>query len=307
MKKSIKLFLILVLLFFVTDRLVYIGIRSLDEKVFSGQSGGKVNHFLSLKDSVNLLVFGSSRAFHHVDTKALDSLSYNMGADGTRIGYSAALISSLDKQNQTILVHIDPVSIYNPEYVGKDILGLLNIARRNENVNDFLFEVYPDEVFLSKIFNSYVYNGKILGLLKNYLSPKYNHEFYSGYEPIVPTEEQKQIFKKLINKTDFTKFVNTATDTVPNPMVDKFIAIIKNKCLENNSKLVFFTSPTLKKNDDVLLRNVKEYFDSKDVVYFDFSQLIDISDTDNWKDFTHLSGKGASIFTKELQLAILDK
>lgn len=304
MKKSIKLFLILCLMFFLTDRLVYSGLKRIDKKVFTGQNGGKVNQFLSLKDSVNLLVFGSSRAVHHLDTKSLDTLSYNIGVDGTRIGFSATLISSLNKKNQTILVHIDPSAIYNSEYNGDDILGLLNVARRNEDVSDFISDFYPEEIYLTKIFNCYVYNGKVLGLLKNYLVPKYNYKNYYGYEPIIPSPEQKQIFQKLIDKTDFSEFKYNSISNHPNHLVDKFISKIKEKCQENKSKLIFFTSPTLKKNEDKLLLKTKEYFNTKEITYYDYSKFIDITDKDNWKDFTHLSNKGASLFTKEFQLII---
>ena len=304
MKKSIKLFLLLGVLFFVTDRLVCTGIRSIDKKVLTGQSGGKVNQFLSLKDSVNILVFGSSRASHHVDTKVLDTFSYNMGVDGTRVGYSAALISSLSKKEQIVLVHIDPSAIYNPEYSGDDILGLLNVSGRNKNISNFIRDVYPEEIYLSKIFNCYVYNGKVLGLFKNYLMPKYNHEDYYGYDPIYPNQEQKQIFQKLIDKTDFSELVNGSDTKTPNPLVDRFISGIKEKCIENKSKLIFFTSPTLKKNDTNLRLKAKEYFKSKGLIYFDYSELIDIKDLDNWKDFTHLSENGASIFTNELSVTI---
>jgi hypothetical protein len=303
MKKSIKLFLLLILLFFAADRLVYSGIRSLDNKVFTGQSG-KVNQFLSLKDSVNLLVFGSSRALHHLDPKVLDTLSYNMGVDATRIGYSAALISSLNKKEQIILVHIDPSTIYNSEYNGDDILGLLNMAERNENISNFISEVFPEEIYLSKIFNCYVYNGKVLGLLKNYLLTSYNYKDYSGYDPITPSQEQKQIFKKLIDKTNFSEFKYNSISNLPNPLVDKFISKIKEKCQTNKSKLVFFTSPSLKKNEDNLRLKTKEYFKTKGILYYDYSEFIDITNLDNWKDFTHLSEKGANVFSKEMRLKL---
>ena len=291
MKKSIKLFLILILVFLITDRLVYSSLKSIDKKVFTGQSGGKVNQFLSLKDSVNVLVFGSSRALHHVDPTELDSLSYNIGVDGTRIGYSAALISSLSKKEQTILVHIDPSAIYNSDYNGDDILGLLNVAKRNKDISNFISDVFPEEIYLSKIFNCYVYNGKVLGLLKNYFIPKDNYEDSNGYEPIIYTIE---IGTK-------AKFKYNKISNLPNPLVDKFILTINKKCKLNNSKLVFITSPSLKKNDDKLRLMTKEYFKSRGIVYYDYSEYIDITDLDNWKDFTHLSAKGAKLFSKELR------
>ncbi|TBN06538.1 hypothetical protein EYD45_01245 [Hyunsoonleella flava] len=300
MKKSLKTSIVLIVLFFATDLVVFNCLKRIDEKVLTGQGVGKVNHFLSLKDSVNLLVFGSSRALHHVNPKVLDDNSYNMGADGKRLGYSAALISSLNKNEQIILVHIDPKSIYNSEYKGEDILGLLNVTKRNNDIDDFIFENFPKEIYLSKIFKCYVYNGKVLSLIKNFLTPKYNYEGYIGYDPIIPSRGQKQIFKNLIDKTDFSAFKYDGISKLPNPLIDKFINEIKEKCDKNNSKLVFFTSPSLIKNEKNLLLKTKEYFKYNEIQYFDFSSFIDISDINNWKDFTHLSGKGADLFSKEL-------
>ncbi|WP_298555624.1 hypothetical protein [uncultured Algibacter sp.] len=307
MKKSIKLFSLISLLFFAADRIVYNTISSIDKQVFTGQTGGKVNQFLTLKDSVNLLVFGNSRASHHLDTKLLDSISYNAGADGSRIGYSTALVSVLEKKEQTILVHIDHWDIYDSEYKGKDVLSFLSLASKNEDISRFISEIHPKEIYTSKIFNCYVYNGKFLSLLKNYFSPKYDVNHYYGYDPLTPNQEQKEIFKKLIDKTDFKNFnYSDSISILPNPIVDSFIEKIKVKCKKNNSKLVFFTSPTLKNNQEGLLLKTKEYFNSKGVIYYDYSKFIDISDVSNWQDFTHMSEKGANLFTKKIKEDILN-
>lgn len=304
MKKSLYLFLSIAVLFFSTDRIVHLGLSNINKKVFSGQSGGKTNHFLSLKDSVNLLVFGSSRAYHHLDPRVLDSLSFNMGADGTRIAYSAALISSLKKENQIILVHIDPSAIYNAKYDGEDILGLVNLAHNNSTISNSISEIYPKEILLSKIFKCYAYNGKVLGLLKNYFIPKYDFKNYSGFDPILPSKEQKQIFNRLIKKTDFSKFKYNSEILIPNKLVESSISKIKKTCELNNSKLIFFTSPTLKKNDTSLIFATKKYFNLKGIPYYDYSTFLDISNTENWKDFTHLSAKGANLFSQKVKLEL---
>ena len=112
MKKSLQLFLMFLVLFFIADRLIYLGLKTIDKKVFTGQSVGKVNQFLSLKDSVKLLVFGSSRANHSINNLLLDSSSYNIGVDATKTAYATALISSLNKKGQSIIVHIDQNTIF---------------------------------------------------------------------------------------------------------------------------------------------------------------------------------------------------
>ncbi len=302
MKNSIKLLSILVLVFFVTDRFVAFGLKQLDKKVLTGQSVGKVNHFLAKKDSVNLLVFGSSRANHHVDNMLLNSSSFNAGSDGSKIGYSALLISTLKKKNQNIFVHIDHDNIYSSNYDGKDILGLKNLISRNDDIRKNISDLFPEEIIISKLFNTYSYNGKVLGMFKNYFVPNYNQNDYIGYDPLYPSEEQKLIFKKLVKDNKFPTFSDKEFDlNKPNPLVDDFINLIKNTCEKNDSNLIFFTSPNLKLIDDNYKIQTKSYFDSKGLKYYDYSDLIDASDLSCWKDFTHMSHKGAIKLTNELK------
>ncbi|MDO5980490.1 hypothetical protein [Flavivirga spongiicola] len=301
MKKIIKLILILAIVFFITDRVVYLAIKTFDKKVFTGQSVGKVNQFLLLKDSVDLLVFGSSRANHHLDNRLLDSSSYNMGVDGTKIGYSAALIATLNKKRQNIFIHIDPDMLFDSEYKGDDISILLNLIKRNKKIDEFIFDFLPQENYLSKIFNCYAYNGKVLGIARNYIAPTYDFNNYNGYDPLYPSKEQAKIFKELKEKDSLHGFHNDSFNSSPNQLTNELINRIIIKCEENNSRLVFFTSPTLIKHKNKVKFNIREYFRGKEVKYYDFSDILDNENIGNWKDFTHLSEKGARIFSNQFK------
>lgn len=302
MKKSIQLLLLLSVVFIITDRVVGYGLKKLDEKVFTGQGVGKVNQFLTLKDSVDLLVFGSSRAVHHVDNMLLSPSSYNVGIDGTKIFHSAVLISTLRKKGQNILVHIDHNRLYDSKYNGEDLLGLKNLIPRNKDVKENIYRFFPEEIILSKVSNSYIYNGKVLGMFKNYFAPSYNYVNYHGYDPLTPSEEQKLIFQKLMNENKRPFFKKGDLDLkTPNPKIDDFIDIIKDVSQKNNSNLIFFTSPNLKTIDKGFRDKTKSYFESKGLIYYDYSNFIDSKDINCWKDFTHMSHKGAIKFTKELK------
>lgn len=307
MKKSIQLLLALAIVFFLTDRLICMCLNEIDRKVFTGQSVGKVNHFFSLKDSVNLLVFGSSRANHHIDNEALGTTSFNIGVDGTRIGYSAALISTLKKKDQILLVHIDHASLYNFEYDGSDMIGLINMIHRNDDLSAFIYNYFPDEICISRIFNSYIYNGKVLGMLKNFVAPSYDYKQYYGYDPLYPNQEQKDIFEKML-KLDSLKLEQdnlTVKGAKINPLIDKFIDEIIDFSKKNNSRLIFFTSPTLKTNHLNVRSVTKQYFESKNASYYDYSVFFEKYNADYWKDFTHMSAHGATVFTKAFRQEIL--
>ncbi len=295
----------LLLIFLITDRLTYYGLEALDEKVFTGQSVGKVNQFLSLKDSLNLLVFGNSRANHHIDNKVLNESSFNMGVDGTHIAYSAALISTLKKRGQLIIVHIDPKIIFDDTYKGKDVLSLINLINREEGVKEIINDLFPEEIYYSKICNSYIYNGKALSFLKNYFLPKYDYNLYYGYDPIYPTVEQKQIFEKIIEKdTARYSFGDSFKDMKISVLTNNLVDNIKTKCEYNNSELIFITSPTLNVVYEKQRKQTALFFKSKNIKYYDFSDFFDETPIDNWKDFTHLSEKGAALFSNKLNHVI---
>mgnify|MGYP003624848632 CR=1 FL=1 len=307
MKKSLQLLLVLAIVFFITDRLICMCLKEIDKKVFTGQSVGKVNHFFSLKDSVNLLVFGSSRANHHIDNGALGITSFNMGADGTKIGYSAALISTLKKKDQILLVHIDHASLYNAEYNGSDMLGLKNMIQRDDDVSNFIYNYFPEEIYISRIFSSYIYNGKVLGILKNFVAPNYNYKVYNGYDPLYPNQEQREVFEKLLKSANL-KLVPDDMEVKEleiNPVIDKFIDAIMDYSKKNNSRLIFFTSPTLKKIHINVRSRTKQYFESKNTSYHDYSGFFEKYNADYWKDFTHMSAHGATAFTKAFKEEVL--
>ncbi len=308
MKKSLQLFLVLMISFFLVDRFVYSVIKNTEKKVYTGQAVGKVNHFFSVKDSANVLVFGSSRANHHVDIKLIDSASFNMGVNGTRLGYAAALISTLKKKDQTVLVHLDPNMLFDPNYKGEDILSLLNWSSSSDSIKSFIYDFFPEEINISNFIKCYTYNGKVLGIIKNRLRPGYNLSNYYGFDPIYPTDNQKVIFKKILKKTKEEEFKLDIKSNDVNPLIDQFLKKIINKCISNNSKLIFFTSPTCKKLTKRLRTSTKSYFKSIDAIYLDYSEdfnQIEIN-TNYWKDLTHMSHEGAAEFSKKLLVDIYD-
>lgn len=303
MKKTFVLTLLIVLGYFIADRIVFTGLRYLDKKVYTGQTSGKVNQFLSLKDSVRTIVFGSSRANHHVDILELDASGFNMGVDATKIAYATALIETLNKKHQFIFVHLDQNSLLDPgnTYEGKDCLGLINLADREEGIRSVLKDLYPEELIISYFSKSYVYNGKALGFFKNYFQPSYDYNEYHGFDPLKPSEVQQEVFLDL--------WINQGKDSIGydnivgvNPLTASFIDRIKQKCEENESSLVFFTSPTLNHINPALILQTHQFFNLRNITYFDYTDLFNDFNPEYWKDLTHLSDKGAEQFTHRLRL-----
>lgn len=300
MKKSLILFINLLFIIILTDRITYFLIQKMDNQVFSGLTVGKINHFMRVKDNVNLLVFGSSRGNHHVNTMLLDSSSFNVSIDGKKTAYFWTLTGCLEKKGQTILVHIDPKNMYDPQYKGREVLTLSNLFHRNTEIKTKIKQLFPAEAFMYQIFYSAVYRNKFIGILKNYIRPKYDIHSYSGFDPLYPSPQQAAAFKKLMAYEDRDESYPVFSDTV-NSLVDKAISGIESICKKNNDRLVFFTSPTLRYKNYRLREKTEQWFKMKRITYWDFSESIGADNLQLWKDEVHLSSKGAVIFTRQLK------
>jgi hypothetical protein len=304
-KKTFKFFIKIIMLFlitsFVVDKLVYLSITKIEEKVFSGGVVGKVNHYLSLKDTTDLIIFGSSRANHHFNT--LNGVEFNMGMDGKRIAFHATLIKLLPKNyKQTVILQLDPEYFFSENYDGSDIKSLKNLFHRSKIINKQIKKLNQDEL-ISNFYYTNLYNFKLVSIFKNYLFPKYDYKNYSGFDPIYPNDFQKSVFKKILDKK------GTKTDCQANFKINKiydiYIDEIISFCKENNKKLIVFTSPKYYDNckeDNLLLTKI---MNQKNINYYDFTNFFnDNNDINYWKDLTHLSYVGAELFTKGFKKSV---
>ena len=292
-KETFKFFvrttILLLLTSYVLDKVIYLSIVQFDKQVFSGQNVGKVNHYLSVKDTSDLIIYGSSRANRHINTS--NGYGFNMGMDGKKIAFHTTLIKLLPKNlKQTVVLHLDPEEFFNENYDGSDIMQLKNLFYRNKTVNNEIRKLKQNDL-ISNFYYSTLYNGKVLSVFKNYLYPKYNFKKYSGYDPIYQSSSQNLIFKKHCDQ-----------NLKPNIIYDNYLNQIISFCKNNKKKLIVFTSPKYYDycdDDNILFKNIMK---EKNINYFDYTNFFDsINNVKYWKDLTHLSNQGADIFTKEIK------
>lgn len=298
----IKLIVLFIAFSYIVDKIVYFTLNKISDKVFTGQSVGKLNHYLQVKDNIDFVVFGSSRANHNVNPIEISNNSFNMGVDGQMIAYSATLCKLLPKnKRQIILFHIDPENAFDSDYKGEDLNSLkikYNRIETIENEINHLNQNNPLQFFYWCIG----YNGSVLGILKNYIKPKYDYTNYYGFDPILVSDTQKKMFKTILRKEKKQQCLNSF---VLNPTYNLYLDQIKNYCLQNNKTLVFFTSPIFKdqcKKDNV---HFNKLMNEKELLYYDFT---DYYKKNNkliyWKDKTHLSNIGALKFTDRMNKLI---
>ena len=265
----------------------------------SGQSIGKLNQFMSIKDSLDLIAFGTSRSNHHIDVKKIKRASYNVGMDGSAIAYSATLIQLLPtNKEQVIIFNIDPNKVFVDEYSGSDVKGLITKYNRNPTIQKAISEANQDNIIQHFLW-SLDYNGKAIGIVKNYISPKYDHEAYYGFDPLHITEAQTELFKKSLlvdsnYKCDENKTIN--------PEVWKYINQINDFCKTNNKTLLMLTTPTYEPECKVQYKKLEQALNAIGITYKDYSGFfLNDNDLSYWRDKTHMSSKGAEIFTQFLK------
>lgn len=298
-KTLVKTVLLTLVISFIIDKVVFFCMNTISDKVMSGQAIGKLNQFLTLKDSTNLLVFGNSRANHHVDVDLFDKNAFNIGIDGSGIAQISTLINTLKKDNtQTIFVHIDTKDFFEEGYDGSDIRSLKTKYNRNDKISDALEESKHISI-LQKFYYCMNYNGNAIGIIKNYFRPKYDYKTYNGYDPLNVSVSQKSKRDIILAAKENTNCVeNNAT---ANPIALDYLKQIKQFAEKSNKNFIFITSPMHNdacKNDNIILNKIMK---DNNLIYWDFTNLYK-SKKDNsfWKDKTHMSQKGAEAFSKHL-------
>jgi hypothetical protein len=301
-KENFIYFVKTIFLFFLTsyvlDKVIYLSIGHIEKQVFSGQNVGKVNHYLSVKDTSDLIVFGHSRAKNHINTS--NGYGFNMGMDGVKIAFHNTLIKLLPKKlKQTVLLHLDPEAFFNENYDGSDITALKNLFHRNKTVNNEIKKLKQNNP-LSNFYYSITFNGKVLRILNDYFYPNYDFKNYSGYDPIYPSNSQILVFKKKLEKYEFKKKCNQNLKI--NNLYDNYLNEIISFCKNNNKKLIVYTSPKYYDDcddDNILFKSIMK---DKRINYFDYTNFFESNNNIKyWKDFTHLSAQGADIFTKKIK------
>jgi len=299
-KNLLSLTILIITVSYIVDKIVFYGLNKISDKVMTGQAIGKLNHFLHVKDSVDFLVFGNSRANHHIDIDMFSDNGFNIGVNGTGIAYVSTLISTVEKKKkQFIIVHIDTKDFFESDYDASDIRSLKSKFKRNEKITSAL-EESGQISFLQKIYYSMNYNGNILGILKNYFSPSYNFNTYNGYDPLTVSEESQKKKRAIILETPNDS--SLCSDSLKiNPIAIKHLKKIKQYSKKSNKTFLFITSPIY--NDKCQLDNKKlnKVMNEYNLNYLDFTNIYrQQKDISLWKDKTHMSKEGAESFSKLL-------
>ena len=293
MMRTAVLLVAIVIGIFVLDRSLYWVLSSVEAKIISGQSVGKVNRLLATSDQIDLVVVGNSRANHHVVNSEFSQKSYNAGIDGTGPKTASILVRALGNREQVILFHVDFFELFSDRYKGEDALRLINKIDQIENLGDELRELDPSMVYLSRILKLSVYRGKVLGIFYRALSEQ-NIDGLLGFEPL-PSANQ-EVSRDMNQQSDEPDASRQASYLL-NQITNKALESVVRFSRKNKQVVVFFTSPSRSALTDIQRNQIEQYFIRIGAPYRDFSASMTDSAPDEWKDGSHLAEKGAQRFT----------
>ena len=284
-------FLILFLIVFVLDFFIGSGLRYL---YFKQHNGFQFRTTYSLeKTNADILIFGSSRANHHYDTKMLENRlkmsCYNVGRDGTGIFYHTAILKGILKRYTPKIIILDlrrwefekenlnyeRIALLLPYYKSHpEMQPIVELKSKYEKYK-LLSGIYP---FNSSMFSILVGNLKRNGAteIKGYLP-------INGTMKVLPTEKKKEINQGTIDTTQVATYETFIKD-----------------CVKAGVELHIFCSPYFSgtEEQDLSIELEKKIAEKHNIQYHDYSyDTAFFNKPLLFADNSHLNQEGAQLFT----------
>ena len=253
----------------------------------------------------DLAVYGSSRAWVHIDPKILsDSLElevYNLGIDGHNfwLQYLRHLeFLNLNKKPKTIIFAVDVFSLskridlYNPDQFLPYMLWNSNIQEYTSSYVGYnTFEYYLPLLRYSGKSNA------LKTIIKNFFiksSKSYRNNGFLGMDrewnnDLDKAKENKDTYEIKLDSTSITLF-------------EKFI----NECKINDIELIFVYTPeyidgqNFVANRNDIIQIYRDMSTKYSIEFYDYSNDSLCFDKKNFYNASHLNNTGAEIFTKTL-------
>ncbi|WP_298495562.1 hypothetical protein [uncultured Algibacter sp.] len=297
-------------LMFVTDYFISYNLKK------NHQSPGEIEVWNDIYDEnidVDIAIYGSSRAWVHIDPSVLeDSLhlkAYNFGIDGHNFWLQYLRHKEYIKHNnlpKTILLSLDVFSLQKRENLyGLDqflpyMLWNKNIIKYTSSYNGFTFKDY----YLPLLR----YHGEIRKIQKTIsleqnedIDITYRQNGFRGMEKEWNNDLSKAKLKMSQYKIDL--------DSTSINLFNQFLT----ECKENNIEVILVYTPEFidgqkfVENRDEIIEIYKDFTIKHKLLFLDYSNHELSYKKEYFYNSLHLNKKGADIFTKELSFEIKTK
>lgn len=190
MKRFALFLLLFTAVLVVADRLLARACDALYARTLTGQTGGKINHYLQLEPRPSLVIMGNSRAYYQVIPDSFAVPTYNLCHAGMSQVFQTGLLDVVEQHDRVpaaILLHLDPFDYTNPADQVTDIQNLKHYYGANPTVTRYVGEISAYEPYKYWL-DAYRYNGRLINLVKNYAQTRRTPvgQLGNGYERIAP-------------------------------------------------------------------------------------------------------------------------
>lgn len=253
-------------------------------------------HFAVRKSQAALIVFGSSRALHHYDTRILsDSLHcvvYNAGRPAQTVMYHLAILKMILQRHTPEAVILD---MNENEFVYEErkydlLTTLLPYYRSDPPVREIIDKVKPGYKYF-KWSSTLFYNSSVLAILYLGIRAHGDRVDINGF---IPKRGKKSNTPELLNNCD-----RIVSDMYIRNAFQEFVEV----CRKNKIKLFVVVSPRFatylcpRKDFDLLKAEVT----SANIPFLDYSTDPRFTDNlDLMYDGPHLNEAGAQLFSAEI-------
>jgi hypothetical protein len=261
----------------------------------TGQTGGKINYYLSFPKTPDWVVMGNSRALYQIIPDSLAMPSYNLCHAGMHQIFQTGLLTQMKREGKMpklILLHLEPEEFIGEQF-NRDIQNLKFYHGRNEWITRELNALSSYEQ-VKFFFVSYRYNGRVISLLKNYLQTKRTDYTSNGYMAIEPSDTDSITTIYSLRQTP--PFANEKLNQDQWEYLNEFLRV----CQKNRTQVICFTSPIYsynqKKSDGI--RELESRLKNIGIPYINYLEknIPALQQKASlWKDRHHLNHVGAQI------------
>ena len=297
MRRFLFLTGIFVLLVFISDRVIGFTLQLMSDNSHGGYIG---HHNYILNESLDdILIFGSSRAIHHYNAQMMqDSLGvsvYNCGQDGEGIIMFYGWWNVIKERHhpKMILYELTPeYDIYQGDNTKH--LGWLKSIYDNPSVREEFNEIDRLEKY-KMISYLYRYNSRFHQVLIDFFHPI--HRINKGFLPVFRDLDTLQVRVVGRSKGEVKSEI---------PRADSLKIHYFERLFESlgNTKIVFFSSPTWYKKDNITNESV-DYFlkilSEHNCDFYDYSHDSSFVHQDSlFYDGAHMNYRGANYYTNRV-------
>jgi hypothetical protein len=296
-KKNIfKKILIFLIILFILDNLIALGIEKLAEKNITD---ARIEKILNGEIDKNLLILGSSRAARNINAKIIEEYSgitsYNLGRPGSNVDYHNYLLKLIlnycPPPKSILLVFDNSTLIPAPSLTFR--YDLIYQFSNRTVIKNFLIERDQLNKYLSMLSRSYVMKHSFLETFKP-------HKFILGSNPLYKLASDgsmnlKPNHRKIKYSDDQAQYDQKKESPY---LMAKFLEII-NLCKENNIKLILVLTPEFEPPMVGLKGRIKS-ISGDDVPILDYRGVKTLMVAKLFNDGVHLNKLGAIQLSKNI-------